>query len=234
MTRDSTGKHRISIEDKRQRGDGYDGAHHGAQPQAAADSLQSADELIRQQLDAARACSTDDMGVGDDVIDTAPARPAATAMSGTAPDYKQLAAEYLDLAQRKEAELRNYRKRVLQDMDDARRFAMEGLLADLFPAFDGLAQCAHTYRDKADGDDALLDGVRRTIRALEGALAKRGVTKISETGVPFDPHLHHAISMEDSSDVTEETVAEVYSEGFRMGDIVLKPAMVRVVRPASS
>ena len=231
MTKDNTGKRRISIEDKRQRGDGHDGGH-AVQPQAAADSLQSADELLRQQLDAARACSTDDLGVGDSVVDKTDGRPTASATATEQePDWRKLAAEYLDLAQRKEAELRNYRKRVVQDMEDARRFAMEGLLADLFPAFDGLAQCAHTYRDKPDGDDALLAGVRRTIRALEGALARRGVQKINETSVPFDARLHHAISIEDSCDVTEETVAEVYSEGFRMGDIVLKPAMVRVVRP---
>lgn len=229
MIKDNTPKRRISIEDRRQRGDWPDGV-----PQPAADSAQSADELLRQQLDAARVSHSDDLGVGDSVISAA-AEPAAPSAAAGAPeqDWRKLAAEYLELAQRKEAELRNYRKRVVQDMEDARRFAVEGLLADLFPAFDGLAQCAHTYRDRPDGDDALLDGVRRTIRALETALGKRGVQKISEAGVPFDPLLHHPLKIEDSADVTEETVAEVYVEGFRMGDIVLKPAMVRVVRPGS-
>ena len=149
-------------------------------------------------------------------------------------DWQAKAQEYLDLAQRKEAELRNYRKRAQQDLQDARRFAVEGLLADLFPALDGLAQAEHTYRDRPDGADPLLDGVRRTVRALEKALLKHGVEKISEAGVPYDSHLHHALSVEESDDVTCEMVAEVYTEGFRMGHQVLKPAMVRVVKPAVS
>jgi molecular chaperone GrpE len=147
-------------------------------------------------------------------------------------DWQAKAMEYLDLAQRKEAELRNFARRVQQEKDDARRFAVEELLADLFPALDGLAQCARTYRDQPDGADPLLDGVRRTVRVLESALSKHGVEKISEAGVPFDPQHHNALSVEESPEATAETVAEVYVEGYRMGNVVLKPAMVRVVRPA--
>jgi len=165
---------------------------------------------------------------------TTPAVDDAGSAASEAPvDWQAKAAEYLDLAQRKEAELRNYRKRNQQDLQDARRFAVEGLLADLFPALDGLAQAAHTYRDKPDGEDPLLDGVRRTVRSLEKALLRHGVEKINEAGVPYDSHLHHALNVEESADVTCETVAEVYVEGFRMGNVVLKPAMVRVVKPAA-
>lgn len=152
--------------------------------------------------------------------------------TGGGEDWSAKAAEYLDLAQRKEAELRNYRKRTQRNLDDARRFAVEGLLADLFPVLDGLAQAAHTYRDKPDGTDPLLDGVRRTVRALENALLRHGVEKINQAGVPYDSSVHHALSVEESAEVTSETVVEVYVEGFRMGGIVLKPAMVRVVKPA--
>jgi len=87
---------------------------------------------------------------------------------------------------------------------------VEGLLADLFPALDGLAQAAHTYSGKPEGADPLLDGVRRTVKSLESALSKHGVKKINETGVPFDARLHQALSVEDSADAAAETVAEVY------------------------
>jgi len=172
---------------------------------------------------------------------TVPGEPAEPSMTVPAPeaeapmeavDWQAKAAEYLDLAQRKEAELRNFARRVQQEKDDARRFAVEELLADLFPALDGLAQCARTYRDQPDGADPLLDGVRRTVRVLESALLKHGVEKISQAGVPFDPQQHNALSVEASPDATTETVAEVYVEGYRMGGIVLKPAMVKVVKPA--
>ncbi len=59
-----------------------------------------------------------------------------------------------------------------------------GCSTDLFPALDGLAQAAHTYRDKPDGEDPLLDGVRRTVKALENALGKHGVAKINTAPVP--------------------------------------------------
>lgn len=171
---------------------------------------------------------------------TVPGEPVEPGMTAPAPkaeapelvDWQAKAAEYLDLAQRKEAELRNFARRVQQEKDDARRFAVEELLADLFPALDGLAQCARTYRDQPDGADPLLDGVRRTVRVLESALLKHGVEKISEAGVPFDPQQHNALAVEESPEATAETVAEVYVEGYRMGNVVLKPAMVKVVRPA--
>jgi len=149
-----------------------------------------------------------------------------------ATDWEAQAAEYLDLAQRKEAELRNYRKRVQQDLADARRFAVEELLYDLFPALDGLAQAAQTYKDTADGENPLLDGVRRTARALESALSRHGIEKIAETGVPFDAEQHQPLTVDEDEETEQELVVEVYVEGYRLGDKVLKPAQVRVVKPA--
>jgi molecular chaperone GrpE len=144
---------------------------------------------------------------------------------------EQLAGEYLELAQRKEAELRNLRKRQEQDMADARRYAVEALLSDLFPALDGLAQAANTYKDTPPGENPLLDGVRSTIKTLERALAKHGIERIEEAGVPFDSNLHQPLQVEENSEVIEEMVGEVYVQGYRLGDVVLKPAMVKVVKP---
>lgn len=144
--------------------------------------------------------------------------------------FRAKATEYLELAQRKEAELRNYVKRVQQDMEDARRYAVESLLESLFPALDGLAQAARTYKDKPAGSDPLLDGVRGTIRALEGALLRHGIQKINDCPAPYDPELHQALTVEDSADVAEDTVTEIYVEGYRLGDKILKPAMVKVTK----
>jgi molecular chaperone GrpE len=218
-------KRKIEVTDKRHRREG--------------EAVPSADDAALRQF-ATGPVSVGEMPAGVTVppveqchaapVGEAPAVSAAPA-DGQPVDWQAKAAEYVDLAQRKEAELRNYRKRVQQDLEDARRFAVEGLLADLFPALDGLAQAAHTYRDKPDGADPLLDGVRRTVKSLEGALTKHGVKKINEAGVPFDAHLHQALNVEESAEATAETVADVYVEGYRMGDVVLKPAMVRVVKP---
>lgn len=216
MTKEQPGRRRIMIEDKRTRDEtGGNGAPQEAL-QPAADAV-SADDLASL--------------AGTPAVQPDAARDGAALEQPQQADWEQRAAEYLDLAQRKEAELRNYIKRVQQDLEDARRFAVEGLLSDLFPALDGLAQAAHTYRERPDSEDPLLDGVRRTVRAVEAALNKHGISKINTAGVPFDPQMHHALNVEESSDVTEDTVAEVYVEGYRMGSIVLKPAMVKVVKP---
>jgi molecular chaperone GrpE len=146
-------------------------------------------------------------------------------------NWQAKADEYLDLAQRKEAALQNMRKRLEQEKEDARRFVIEGLLFDLFPVLDGLTLAEQTYSDTPDGENPLLDGVRRTIKVLEKALTKHGIQKIDQAQEPFDPALHDALSVEESEECAEVMVAEVFVEGYRLGDQVLKPAKVRVVKP---
>jgi molecular chaperone GrpE len=151
--------------------------------------------------------------------------------SDPSPDLAIQLEEFKKLAQLKEAELRNYRQRVRQDMDDARRFAVESLLHDLFPAMDALAQALAGFGTVQRGDDPLLDGVRNTAKALEKALTKHGIERIDATGVPFDSEQHQPVQVEASHEVTEDTVGEVYASGFRLGGKVLKPAMVKVLQP---
>lgn len=146
-------------------------------------------------------------------------------------EWATKAAELQDMLLRKEAELQNQRKRHVKDMENARRFAVEALLADLFPALDGLAQAASEYAGVGEGENALLDGLRGTVRIIDSALGRHGINKISESGVAFDSELHQPLSVEDSDSVSVETVGQVFVEGYRLGNTVLKPAMVQVLRP---
>jgi len=212
-------KRRIEIEDKRYRGEDTEG-NGGVEVMGSA----AVDAVLDEQLK---------QFTPEGQVDEVSSTETTTAVDGDSGpvDWELRAAEYLALAQRREAELQNYRKRVEKDMADARRFAVESLLSDLFPSFDGLAQAIETYKDTPDGDNPLLDGVRRTSRSLESALMKHGIEKINEAPVPFDPELHQALNVEQSNDVDVDTTAEVYVDGYRLGDTVLKPAMVRVVKP---
>ena len=212
MTKPKSEKRRIVIEDKRGR----------EEPEQA----EEMDGQLRQFTDAGATAGPAPASESEREEDV---QYSATT-AGT--DWENKAGEYLELAQRKEAELRNFRKRVEQDLEDARRFAAENLLSDLFPALDGLAQAASTYKDTPDGENPLLDGVRSTVKTLERALLKHGIEKIDAAGVPFDAELHQPLQVETSEDVQEETVVEVYVQGYKLGDVVLKPAMVRVAKPA--
>jgi molecular chaperone GrpE len=184
----------------------------GRQAPAAASPSDQATELRRQIREAeARAGET------------------AEASPEQATEAEQVA-ELKDQLLRKEAEFQNYRKRMQKDMEDARRFAVEKLLADMFPAFDALAQALAAYKDTPEGENPLVDGIRRTAKVMDNAFARHGIEKINNAGVPFDAELHQALNVEPSSDVAEDTVGEVYVEGYRLGGTVLKPAMVKVLK----
>jgi molecular chaperone GrpE len=146
-------------------------------------------------------------------------------------DWQAKATEYLELAKRKEAELRNALRRGEEDRKASVTNAIEGLIGDLFPALDALTQAVGAFKDSPEGDNKLVDGVRGTLRLLQKGLGKHGIEVIAETGVPFDGNLHQALQVEDG-DVNEEIVAEVYSDGYKIGDRVLKPALVKVVKPS--
>lgn len=155
---------------------------------------------------------------------------AAEASPGEQTTEAEQVAELKDQLLRKEAEFHNYRKRMQKDMEDARRFAKEKLLADLFPAFDALAQALSSYGDTPDGENPLVDGIRRTAKVMDSAFSRHGIEKINDAGVPFDAERHQALNVEPSADVAEDTVGEVYVEGYRLGGTVLKPAMVKVLK----
>jgi molecular chaperone GrpE len=67
---------------------------------------------------------------------------------------------------------------------------------------------------------------------LRQALEQEGLEEIEAEGAPFDPRVHEAFQASDDPDVSEVTVREVYRRGYRLGDHVLRPAMVVVARPA--
>ena len=141
------------------------------------------------------------------------------------------ASEYLQLAQRTQADLINYRKRVESERESYKQFAIEDLIFELVPVLDSLAQAEHLYKDTAPGENPLLDGVRKTRELLQKIFMEHGIETISETKIPFNPSMHQPLHSEPSPDVVVEMVAEVYQQGVRIGDRVIKPAMVRVLTP---
>src|SRR5688572_7719413 len=176
------------------------------------------------EIEDKRAASADDTSAAQMLEEVSPSEDNSAEL-----DWQTRATEYLDLARRKEAELRNALRRGEEDRTNAVSNAIEGLIHDLFPALDALSQAVGAFKD-AEGENKLVDGVRSTLKLLQKGLSKHGIEVIGDSGVPFDGHLHQALQVEDG-DVNEETVAEVYAEGYRIGDRVLKPALVKVLKP---
>ncbi len=133
--------------------------------------------------------------------------------------------DYLALAQRTQADFENYRKRVARDAAAARDRGVGSLAKELLPALDNLDRALEAAAD----DDPLLQGVRLVRSELKGALARAGIESFCPLGEQFDPSVHEAVATADAADGKPSgTVVEVYQDGYRLGEGVLRPARVVV------
>jgi molecular chaperone GrpE len=135
--------------------------------------------------------------------------------------------EYLALAQRTQADFENYRKRVARESQVAHERGVAKLAKELLPAIDNLDRAL----DAAASDDPLLDGVRLVRSELSAGLARVGVESFSPLGEVFDPALHEAIAsvpQPPDDGAQSGTVVEVYQDGYRLGEAIIRPARVVV------
>ena len=121
------------------------------------------------------------------------------------------------------AEYANYKRRTEQEKEQIGSFAKSDVLARLLPVIDDLDRAA----DAPDGPD-YHKGVDMIVDKFHNELQKLGLTEIHALGEPFDPEVHHAVMREDADGVEPDTVTEVFQKGYRFGDRVVRPAMVRV------
>jgi molecular chaperone GrpE len=172
--------------------------------------------------------------VSDDVIDTTNTAPGAG--TETLDSVKAQRDEYYDLLLRKTAEFDNYRKRVERDRRELSEFASADVLKAILPLVDDLerALAAAPAADDAAAKDpraaiaAYRAGVELIHKQLIDILRKKGVTPIDSLGKDFDPHVHQAVTQEVSDDHREGEVMQELARGYKLGDRLLRPAMVKV------
>lgn len=142
---------------------------------------------------------------------------------------KAQAQEYLEGWQRARAEFANYKKRVTRDQEEARiRIAAETLTKYL-GVIDDLERALKERPE--DGEAAAwAEGIELIYRKMYGVLEMEGVEIIEADGLHFDPTMHEAISHDESEDHEEGEIIEVVQPGYRLGERVLRPAMVRVAK----
>lgn len=142
---------------------------------------------------------------------------------------RDLASEYLDALQRERASFLNYKRRAEQDREDAAYKASANVLKKLLGVVDDFER-AVTHMPEEAKNTAWVEGILAIHRKLNTVLESEGLEKIESLGQPFDPNLHEAVAFDDSGDGHEDTVAEVYANGYKVRDRVLRPAMVKVSR----
>ena len=158
----------------------------------------------------------------------APKAPAA------APDLSAELAEAKDRVVRTLAEMENLRRRTAREIAAARAYAVSSFARDMLTVGDNLKRAiAAVPPDARAADPALsnlLDGVEATERGLEQTLSKFGVKPIEAKGEKFDPTFHQAMFEIEDAARPAGIVAEVVQGGYKIGERVLRPAMVGITK----
>jgi len=136
-------------------------------------------------------------------------------------------AEYLDGWQRARAELANARKRFQREQEQAYTNAKAGIFAYLLPVIEDFERAFDTVPEEV-ADLPWLEGMRLVQRKFQRLLEQEGVETIEATGQEFDPFFHEAVTHEPSETVAAGHVIGELQRGYKMGDRVLRPSMVRV------
>ena len=134
-----------------------------------------------------------------------------------------------DAVVRAKAEGLNVKRRAENDVSNARKFALERFVNDLLPVMDSMER-GLDVTDAESGDQlkSYQEGVAMTLKMFEDVLGKYNVEVIEPHGEPFDPELHQAMSMQESSDCEPNTVLAVMQKGYSLSGRLVRPAMVLV------
>ena len=128
---------------------------------------------------------------------------------------------------RQAAEFDNYRKRIDRERKDSSLYAAVDFVQDLLPVIDDFERALQTG---APGAESYRQGLEIIHRALMDMLRKRGVMPIDAVGTSFDPQIHQAVAYEEAPDRRDGEVMEQFTRGYRLGDKLIRPAMVKVAK----
>ena len=170
--------------------------------------------------------ATAETPVDDGALDVeAPAEEQPSQENDALKEAQAKADEYLNLAQRVQADFENFRRRTKATRAEAFEDGAREFIKQLLPVVDNLERA--TAQETCD--ENLMTGVKLVYKQLMDALEKRGVTVIDRPGEKFDPNLENAVMQGTSDEGEPGTVCAVLQKGYKMGDFVLRHAMVKVV-----
>ena len=179
---------------------------------------------ITAAVAAAMAAAT---GEGEEPIE------ASTESADAAPqDLEAELAAAQDAALRAQADAMNVQRRSEQEIDKARKFALERFCGDLLGVVDNLERAMESSSD-AGGDAVLIEGIELTHKGFMDVLTKYGVVPVDPMGEPYDPETAQAMSMVEQPDAEPNTVVAVMQKGYTLNCRLLRPAMVMVSKAAS-
>ena len=167
----------------------------------------------------------EDAGAGSDPDDT-PTEDLNEALA----EARRAAQANLDRALRAQAELENVRRRVERDLQNAHKFALERFVSELLPVKDSLERGLSASTEKGASVESIAEGAELTLRMLEQAMEKFGITVVDPADEPFNPEFHQAMTMQQSDTAESGTVLTVVQKGYLLNERLVRPAMVIVAK----
>jgi molecular chaperone GrpE len=133
----------------------------------------------------------------------------------------------IDRLARLQAEFENARKRTAREQQDFRDYALNDAIKALLPILDSFERALQSGSEpKAE----FRGGIELIYKQLQDALQRLGLRPVPARGEPFDPHLHEAIEMVDTTDAPDHQILEELQRGYKLKDRLVRPSMVRVAR----
>jgi molecular chaperone GrpE len=129
---------------------------------------------------------------------------------------------------RAKAEVDNIRRRAAQDVDKARKFALEKFAGEMLTVVDNLERGLATVDAEAEDQKSIFEGINLTLQGLMSGLEKFGVKAVDPQDQPFNPEFHQAMSMQEVPGVAPNTVIAVMQKGYELNERLIRPAMVMV------
>jgi molecular chaperone GrpE len=161
--------------------------------------------------------------------------PALAELIATRSELKRVETERQELLEklaRRQADFENYRKRIERERGDTYHRMVGEVVSKLLPVMDNMRRAleAETLLKKNESAEFrhFLNGVELIYKQLNDVLEELGVQPVAAVGQPFDPHVHEAVATEQSDDYEPDTVTQELLRGYRLGEKLLRPAMVKV------
>ncbi|OOF23315.1 nucleotide exchange factor GrpE [Salinivibrio sp. IB872] len=136
--------------------------------------------------------------------------------------------EQQDSVLRARADVDNMRRRTEQEIDKARKFALEKFAGELLPVIDNMERAVEMADKENEAIKPMVEGVELTLKTMTDTVEKFGLNAIDPQGQPFNPELHQAMSIQESAEHEPNTVMMVMQKGYELNGRVVRPAMVMV------
>ncbi len=140
--------------------------------------------------------------------------------------------EMFELSRRRQNDFENYKTRTERERGDTFRNQLSNLATQMLPVIDNLNRALDSTEtvksDEPQDFKQFYDGIVLVSQQMNEILAEMGVQPIHAVGEPFDPHFHEAVATEPNDEVPSQTVTMELLRGYRIGEKVIRPSMVKV------